>query len=131
MFVAPNLPQDVLLAGTIMGTPATFFSKDTRSWNSSSVGFSLFFFLILVLITAQSFYCFDFFNSLLLNFNMQQTSIFTKKNREMKLYGLLKGFFNDLIHFKRYRCLSYSQDICASFGASLVAIESQTEEKFI
>lgn len=44
MFVAQNLPQDVLLAGAIMGTPATFFSKDTRSWNSSSVGFILFFF---------------------------------------------------------------------------------------
>lgn len=49
----------------------------------------------------------------------------------MKSYGLLKCFFNDLIHFKRYTCLSYSQDICVSFGASLVAIGSQTEEKFI
>lgn len=60
---------------------------------------------------------------------MQQTGILFKPCDG--IIWTFKTFFNDLINLKQYTCLSHSQEICASFGASLVAIESQTEEKFI
>lgn len=93
MFVAQNLPHDVLLAGTTMGTLATYFPK------TPSLGTVHRYVFVVVLVdiffkTAQSFYYFTYFQFVSSNLNMQQIIHIVFKTVRRYCIGYRSTFVN-------------------------------------